>query len=72
MSARKQGWKFLLAVNGGWSRKAHFFKDGQSLCGSHLAFSDEGLEDSNHKSPDNCKACSKKRDKLEETAKCVS
>lgn len=55
----KRGWKFLEG-----SPKAHYFIEQRSLCGRFLAFTDGGLEDDNHKSPDNCVSCMKKHEKL--------
>ena len=43
--------------------RRYFNGEPRSLCGGWL-FTGE-LEDSQHKSPDNCKACMKKREALE-------
>jgi len=54
----KRGWGFS-----GNSRKAHYFtKSGRSLCGRWLLLG--LLENSNHGSPDNCKECNRRREKL--------
>ena len=57
----------------GWpgaSKKAHYFNQNvMSLCGGWM-FTGE-LEDSEHQSPDNCKSCMKKRDKLHHNDKTV-
>lgn len=58
-NVRKRGW--LLMYN---TRFAHYMIDGRSLCGRWMALTDVGLEDDKHESPDNCKACMKKRLKL--------
>jgi len=56
--SEKKGWGFPSN-----SKKAHyFFNDSISLCGKWM-FTGK-LEDDNHKSPDNCKACMVKREKL--------
>ena len=54
----KRGWGFS-----GNSRKTHYFTEsGRSLCGRWLFAG--LLENSNHGSPDNCKECNKRREKL--------
>lgn len=53
-----EGWGFL--VN---SRKAHYFRDGRSLCRRWMCFSLSDLEQDDKKSPDDCKACRRKRDR---------
>jgi hypothetical protein len=55
-----KGWWFPL--NAG---KAHYFNDNiTSLCGRWGKFNNAPLEDANHTSKDNCKACMKEREKL--------
>lgn len=39
----------------GFSKKAHYFIDGRSLCGKWMYLGE--LEDSNHESSDNCATC---------------
>lgn len=39
------------------SRKWHYFEKSLSLCGRWLRTSWQPLQDDNHDSPDNCKAC---------------
>lgn len=56
------------------SRMAHYFPaadNSRSLCGKwgRLFGKDSDLEDDQHGSPDNCKACQKARAKMEEKAK---
>ena len=56
---KSEGWTWL------WNaRKFHYFRDGQSLCGRWMLLVKES-EDFNPSddfgSPDNCKACEKKR-----------
>lgn len=48
------GWAFV-----GIARKAHYFPAGEhrSLCGRYGMWTDEGRDDDNHDSPDNCVAC---------------
>jgi hypothetical protein len=58
-----KGWKMILGLNA-YTGKAHYFVEGRSLCGKWMSLSSAGLEDDNHASPDNCKACMKKREKL--------
>lgn len=53
-----EGWKWL--VN---APKWHYFREGRSLCGRWLTFSNSGFEQGNLESPDNCKACVKKLEK---------
>lgn len=61
MSFSKTGWAWPLN-----SRKAHWFgADGRSLCGKWM-FLGEIRDDSNHESPDNCKACARKRAAMKE------
>ena len=58
MSDEKKGW--------GWpmnSKKAHYFVSIRSLC-MRWMYSGK-LTDDIHDSPDNCKACMKKREKME-------
>ena len=57
---KKRGWGF--PIN---SRKAHYFIGAMSLCGKWIYAG--RLEDDNHKSPDNCVSCQKKRVELTPT-----
>ena len=41
----------------------HYFRDGRSLCGKWMTFSQNYDETENIDSPDNCKACKNKRSK---------
>ena len=54
-----KGWKLLIN-----NPKAHYFIDGRSLCGRWMNLGKD-FEDFGHHSPDNCKACMKKRDAME-------
>jgi hypothetical protein len=56
--AGKQGWGIPSQ-----SKKAHYFVNGMSLCRSWMFTG--ALDDSNHKSPDNCKKCMTIRNKSE-------
>jgi hypothetical protein len=55
-----------MLVKGGWemlsnATKAHWFgPDGRSLCGKWLNLG-SATDDTMHDSPDNCRACRKKR-----------
>ena len=57
MAEKQEGWGWPLN-----SRKAHYFRDGLALCGKWMFF---GPPDGNQKeySSDDCKACSRKREK---------
>lgn len=58
--SNEKGWGFPLR-----SKKAHYFNNELvSLCGKWM-FTGK-LEDDKHNSPDNCKICMKKREKLPE------
>jgi hypothetical protein len=60
--AKKAGWNWL--VN---SRKWHFFAlDGRSLCGKFmiLGSNEDSSQEDKPSSPDNCKACLKKRQNI--------
>ena len=58
MKMNEKGWGFPLK-----SKKAHYFnKEIRSLCGKWLFTGT--LEDDKHTSPDNCKVCMVKREKL--------
>ena len=52
------GWKWLDGA-----AKAHWFRksDGRSLCAKWMTLSFVNLDDTAHRSPDNCKACSARR-----------
>jgi hypothetical protein len=56
----KAGWNYLIN-----SRKWHYFgKDGRSLCGKFLVFSNADAQTEDKLgSPDNCSGCKKKREK---------
>ena len=54
LSAPKEGWKWLLN-----SKKWHYFRNGNSLCGKWATFGSE-FEQGNNDSPDNCMACRRK------------
>jgi len=58
MANVKKGWSFPNNC-----MKAHYFVNGQSLCG-RWGYWGTILEDDKHKSPSNCKTCMKKRSKL--------
>jgi len=49
-----EGWKLLLN-----SRKAHYFRNGMTLCNKWAYFGDD-LEADDFKSPDDCATCRKK------------
>lgn len=51
----KEGWKYLLN-----STKWHYFVEGRSLCGKWATFGNDGLEQGNDESEDNCAGCRKK------------
>jgi hypothetical protein len=61
---KKEGWTWLIN-----STKWHYFKDRQSLCGKFLLLGNIELEQGNDNSPDNCKACIKKLEKIREGRK---
>lgn len=69
-----KGWSYV-----GNSTKAHYFiipegkTGGKSLCGKWmlLNINPDWLDDDNHFSPDNCKACSKKRISIDLDTKTV-
>lgn len=60
------GWSNL----GGQSRKFHYFPDAaagtRALCGKWAIFREHPLEPDDGKSPDDCAACRRRRDKLAE------
>ena len=53
--ATKEGWGWPLN-----SRKAHYFREGRSLCHKWM-FLGEPTENQGERSPDDCKACSRLR-----------
>ncbi len=52
----KEGWGQIMNA-----RKAHYFRDGVSLCGKWMAY--PGRLDDNDGHPDNCAACRRLRAK---------
>lgn len=57
-SARPEGWKPLIN-----SHKWHYFRDGRSLCRKWMTLGDGELDPRTIKSPDNCAACYRIREK---------
>jgi len=54
-----EGWNWIFNA-----RKWHYFRDGRSLCGRWMTLTmPNDLETGNLNSPDNCKACVRKRKK---------
>ena len=58
-----EGWVWF--VN---SRKAHYVRDGRSLCGGWV-YLGRSFEQGNDDSPDNCAACKRKLEKMKLKAK---
>jgi hypothetical protein len=58
-----EGWWFP-----GLSRKAHYFREGRSLCGKWGTFGQQPLTPDTHKSPDDCAACRRKLDREKATS----
>jgi len=63
MGQSDEGWWFP-----GLARKAHYFRDGRSLCGSWGTFGRPTLEPDDRESVDDCVQCRRKRDKEKKTS----
>ena len=54
----KEGWGQVVSAGTlSASKKWHYFRDGRSLCGRWVRFSNNGLEQGMDNSPDNCAEC---------------
>ena len=58
METKTEGW-----IKTDNAKLWHYFRDGRSLCGKWMTFSQNYDETENIDSPDNCKACKNKRSK---------